>query len=73
MKLVPKCSTPMHRQTASRRGHCPAGGRLITNTSGSASKAKRSAVNSSGGTSRIASAEVRKLPAQASTISRIRT
>src|SRR5687767_3274454 len=55
----------MHMHTASRRGHCPGGGRLSTNASGTTSNAKRSAVNRNGGISRNANADVRKLVAQA--------
>src|SRR4249919_2486703 len=64
-KLRPKCSTPLHSATAARRSHCPGGGRLMKAESNSTSRHRRKAVNSSGGNSRSASLEVRKLLAQA--------
>src|SRR5688572_24948911 len=57
---------------ATNRGHCPGAGRLIQYSRGSASSMKRNAVNRNGGISRRARAEVRKLPAQARTMSRTR-
>ncbi len=60
----PKCSTPLLTATAMSRARCARGGAFKNAASTALSSPRRRAVNRSGGSSRSASFETKKLPAQ---------